>query len=1186
MKIFRGCGKLIFSAALASILLSLTGRNAVADSITVSETWKDNTVDGAYNSSTDIGTFNASLTVPGLSSLSSEDWSNLLITIYAPSLITGEDSSGDLSEFQDNMGDASAWGGTTSPTSATFLYPLTDTNGATVNAYEMSFSRSGDTLIIKGQTLNPPSLGNGPWSIVAWNYFDNNELGTSFSVTNDPLACEIVLQDVNTLQEYDDVVQTVYVNAINTITFDTDSYELYNIKASGAADFTPPVLTDVSPAGSLSTTNGLLSFSVKATDNIGVSNVEFYVNGVDYGPGDFTAPSLWLMNFALSPGSNRIQAVASDVTGNLTTNTLTATYLNKQTNANVITFSEHWLDSSQTNTPDNPGVAVVVSQDVGVLNAALAVPGLASMSGDTWSNLQFSISFGDLSYSSSLASANILTPGSATFYLDQTTDINDNPLILESLTVSRSGNTLLIAAQTGNPTYLAPDDFVADAYLGLGSPIHDSEPFTLTLSDGNTSALYANVSRPLYFSGTDTTNFDGAGNELNNLQISGYADYLAPTLQITAPTPGQHWSNGVFTVTGKAADNIGLANVFYSVNNSGWLPANPVNTFSNWTAVAQLAAGTNTISAYAVDTSGNYSATNQVNVVDVVSGVLTVNVGTGGTVSPNYNGALLQIGQNYTMTAKTNAGFGFTGWTGSLTTNKPTITFQMASNLVLTANFADIAPPTNAITAPVAGQRWSNSVFTVTGKAGDNVAVANVFYSLNGSGWSNAAPINNWSNWTAQVTLTPGTNTLMAYAVDTSGNVSKTNVVSMVYVLSGVLTVNVGTGGTVSPNYNGALLQIGQNYTMTAKTNVGFGFTGWTGSLTTNKPTLTFQMASNLVLTANFADTAPPTNSITAPVANQRWSNSVFTVTGKSEDNVAVANVFYSLNGSGWSNAVPINNWSNWSAQVTLTPGTNTLMAYAVDTSGNVSKTNVVSMVYVLSGVLTVNVGTGGTVSPNYNGALLQIGQNYTMAAKTNIGFAFTGWTGSLATNSPTLTFQMASNLVFNASFVETAKPTLTITAPLNGQTISSTNMAGTARDDWGVSGVWVQVNSNSWNLVSTGNAYTNWNTTLALVPGTNTIQAYAVNLGGNYSATNLLKVVLSSAVRLRLDFSTAKVSAGTGDTLSLLVPTNSTGRIQVSTDLVHWVNLTDFAATNATVSFHDPAATSSPGRFYRAVIP
>src|SRR5208283_1188471 len=146
------------------------------------------------------------------------------------------------------------------------------------------------------------------------------------------------------------------------------------------------------------------------------------------------------------------------------------------------------------------------------------------------------------------------------------------------------------------------------------------------------------------------------------------------------------------------------------------------------------------------------------------------------------------IGVTYSMTATAGAGFAFTNWTGSLATNGPILTFTMASNLTFTANFVDAQKPALAITNVSAGMNVSNAAFTVMGWATDNVAVAAVYVSLSNAvastGFGLAATASGWANWSTNLTLSPGTNTVRAYAVDTSGNISTTNSVSLDYVVS------------------------------------------------------------------------------------------------------------------------------------------------------------------------------------------------------------------------------------------------------------------------------------------------------------------------------------------------------------------------------------------------------------------
>jgi len=171
------------------------------------------------------------------------------------------------------------------------------------------------------------------------------------------------------------------------------------------------------------------------------------------------------------------------------------------------------------------------------------------------------------------------------------------------------------------------------------------------------------------------------------------------------------------------------------------------------------------------------------------------------------------------------------------------------------------------------------------------------------------------------------------------------------------------------------------------------------------------------------------------------------------------------------------------------------------------------SVAYVVSAALTVltNQPGWGVLSTNYNGVPLQIGKTYSVTATAKPGFAFTDWTGSLTTTNPILTFVMASNLTFTANFADTNIPTLTITAPTPNLHVSNSvyTVTGTVTDNVIVAQVNYQLNEGGWLTASTANGFTNWFTTsLTLISGTNTIQAYAVDTLNHVSATNTVSFV------------------------------------------------------------------------------
>lgn len=250
------------------------------------------------------------------------------------------------------------------------------------------------------------------------------------------------------------------------------------------------------------------------------------------------------------------------------------------------------------------------------------------------------------------------------------------------------------------------------------------------------------------------------------------------------------------------------------------------------------------------------------------------------------------------------------------------------------------------VTTPKRNASITNGVLTATGKVKSTLPVTGVYYSFNGGDWLLASGTTNWS--APDLALTPGPNSLWAYAVDSGAVPSPTNKVTFTYVVMAPVTVLTNGPGMINPNYNNKLLQLGKSYVMNAKANKGFAFSGWTGDLTNASAHLTFIMQSNLTLIANFVDATPPKLTITAPTANQSISNSPITATCRATDNVGITAVYYRLNGGSWNaDATSLDN-TNWNcANLALTPGANTLQAYALDAAGKVSLTNTVTFNYV-----------------------------------------------------------------------------------------------------------------------------------------------------------------------------------------------------------------------------------------------
>jgi hypothetical protein len=90
-------------------------------------------------------------------------------------------------------------------------------------------------------------------------------------------------------------------------------------EGTGTGDTTPPAVS-----ASESGTSGTITLSSTATDNVGVTNVEFYVDGVLKGSDASSPYALSLNSSTLANGSHSLTAKAYDAAGNATTSTAVA----------------------------------------------------------------------------------------------------------------------------------------------------------------------------------------------------------------------------------------------------------------------------------------------------------------------------------------------------------------------------------------------------------------------------------------------------------------------------------------------------------------------------------------------------------------------------------------------------------------------------------------------------------------------------------------------------------------------------------------------------------------------------------------------------------------------------------------------------------------------------------------------
>ncbi len=177
------------------------------------------------------------------------------------------------------------------------------------------------------------------------------------------------------------------------------------------------------------------------------------------------------------------------------------------------------------------------------------------------------------------------------------------------------------------------------------------------------------------------------------------------------------------------------------------------------------------------------------------------------------------------------------------------------SNLINTLVTMSFPKPSIRIVEPLAGLSVGTNILSVSGTTKSRTAIGTIFFQLNSNHFGAPFTTNLWTNWTTNVTLQPGTNTIRAFAMDSSSNVSDEVALQLRYVDLQPIDLEIAPQnfGGITSSFNGTNLEVGLAYTIRALPAKGNVFSNWTGSiLSTNNP-LHFVMQSNMVLQANFA---------------------------------------------------------------------------------------------------------------------------------------------------------------------------------------------------------------------------------------------------------------------------------------------------------------------------------------------
>jgi subtilisin family serine protease len=738
-------------------------------------------------------------------------------------------------------------------------------------------------------------------------------------------------------------------------------------------DLAPPTVVLASPAAG-ATVQGAVTVTATAADDIGVSSVQFLLNGASLGAPDSEPPyEVAWPTPAVANGAHALTAVARDAAGRETTSdAVSVTVLNDAAAPTVALTSP----AAETTVGGTVTVAATAADDIGVTSVQFLLDGAPVGAPDSeppyeaaWPTPAVANGAHALTAVARDAAGRETTSDAVSVNV-----LNDAAAPTVALTSPAAettvGGTVTVAATAADDIGVTSVQFMVDgAPLGVADTDAPYEAEWVTSTTANGAHTISAVAR------------DAVGHVTlsGSVALTVVNDLAPPTVGLAAPSAGAS-VDGTVTVSATAADDVGVTSVQFLLDGAPlgaavtsapyqveWATTSATNAAHTVTAVARDAAGRETTATAVIVNVRNDLAAPTVVLASpsagaTVHGAITVTataVDDVGVTSVQFllDGAPLDE-------ADAEAPYQLTWSTLSVANGAHTLTAtardgagrETTAEVTAVTVLNDLAPPTVALASPSAGATVHGAI-TVTATAVDDVGVTSVQFLLDGAPFGEVATEAPYQVAWSTVTATNGAHAWTAVARDAAGRETTTDAVT-------VTVLNDAAAPTVAVTSPAAETTIGGTVTVAATAADDIGVTSvqflvdgaLLGAAVTTAPyqvqwpttsaangahalTAVARDAAGRETTATAVvvnvlnDLAAPTVAVTSPAAETMVGGTV-TIAATAADDIGVTSVQFLVDGAPLGAAVTTAPYQAEWPTTSATNGAHALTAVARDAAG------------------------------------------------------------------------------------------------------------------------------------------------------------------------------------------------------------------------------------------------------------